>query len=114
MVKKTAEAAELRCLLARRRRNGDIGRDYENDAYRSFERDLAAGHLRLRAFDEGFFVAAVDLVERLDDTGLRTLDALHLAIARADGGDRLATADATMEAAARKLGLGVRFFGDGA
>ena len=42
---------------------------------------------------------------------LRTLDALHLAIARSGAADELVTSDQLMADAAERLGFMVRFFG---
>ena len=54
--------------------------------------------------------AALDLIERLRRHPLRTLDALHLAIALDTGADLLATADRIMASAAKSLGLPVATF----
>ncbi|MCW5699229.1 MAG: PIN domain-containing protein [Rhodospirillales bacterium] len=42
---------------------------------------------------------------------MRTLDALHLALAMASGADEIATADEVMARAAEQLQLAVHFFG---
>ena len=39
---------ELRCLLVRRRRAGDITVQHERDAWSTFEDDVRAGHLSCR------------------------------------------------------------------
>ena len=54
--------------------------------------------------------AALDLIERLRRHPLRTLDALHLAIALDSGAALLATADRMMVRAAKTLGLPVATF----
>ncbi|HEC90320.1 MAG TPA: PIN domain-containing protein [Alphaproteobacteria bacterium] len=105
-------ATELRCLLARRRRGGEIGQDYESKAFASFEHDIAAGHLRVHGCHDAHFVDAVYLINRLDQIPLRTLDAIHLAIALDARADTLATADKVMARAAEKLDITVCFFGD--
>lgn len=47
----------------------------------------------------------------LEPVPLRTLDALHLALAMASGADEIATADEVMARAAEQLQLAVHFFG---
>ena len=102
---------ELRCLLARRRRAGDITAQHERDAWSTFEDDIRAGHLHVEALSDAHAVAARDLLEQLHDLPLRTLDAFHLAIARSLGVGILATADHAMARAAEALGLTAMTFG---
>lgn len=102
---------EMRCLLARRRRAGDFDIDYELAAHAQFKHDTAAGRLTVQASNDAHFIDAAHLIERLDPLPLRTLDAIHLAIARAGAVDAIATADGVMAAAAERLGLRVSFFG---
>jgi uncharacterized protein len=104
---------ELRCLLARRRRAGDITAQHERDAWLTFEDDIRAGHLRVEALSDGHAVAARDLLDQLHDVPVRTLDAFHLAIARSLGVGVLATADRVMARAAEVLGITVMMFGRG-
>lgn len=102
---------EFRCLLARRRRAGDITKAIESRVYASFEKDVGAGFLQVHPVADEHLIAALGLITRLGRYPLRTLDALHLAIARAMRCERLATADKTMAAAGRAMGLGIaRFF----
>jgi predicted nucleic acid-binding protein len=56
-------------------------------------------------------VLAHDLLERLAGQSLRTLDALHLAIAHGVGTSLLATADRKMARAAEALGMATVTFG---
>jgi predicted nucleic acid-binding protein len=56
-------------------------------------------------------IVAYDLIDQLSGHTLRTLDALHLAIAQSAGTTMLATADRRMERAAEALGMGVVTFG---
>jgi uncharacterized protein len=107
-------SGELCCLLARRRRAGDITAQYERDAWSTFEDDLRAGHLHVEALADSHAVQAYALLKQLDDIPLRTLDALHLAIAQSVGAGVLATADVAMGRAAEALGLTVATFGQGA
>ena len=105
---------ELRCLLARRRRAGDITAEHERDAWATFEDDVRAGHLHVEALADAHAIAALALLVRVSDLPLRTLDALHLAIAQSIGAEVLATADLKMARAAQALGLTVLTFGQGA
>jgi len=102
---------EFRCLLARRRRVGDITKSVESRVYASFEQDVGAGFLQVYPVADEHLIAALSLITRLSRYPLRTLDALHLAIAQGIHCRRLATADKTMAAAWKAIGLGVaRFF----
>ena len=102
---------EFRCLLARRRRAGEITKSVESRVYASFEQDVGAGFLQVYPVADEHLIAALSLIARLSRYPLRTLDALHLAIAQGIHCRRLATADKTMAAAWKAIGLGVaRFF----
>lgn len=102
---------ELRCLLGRRRRNRDIDAGVERYAAAAFEDDIAQGFLEVHPLEDRHALGARDLLIRLATVPLRTLDALHLAIATAIGADAVATADDTFEAAAALLRLRVEWFG---
>jgi len=102
---------EFRCLLARRRRAREITKTIESRVYASFERDVGAGFLQVHPVSDEHLIAALGLITRLGKYPLRTLDALHLAIARGIHCRQLATADKSMANAGRAAGLGVvRFF----
>jgi hypothetical protein len=102
---------ELRCLLARRRRAREITRAIESRAYGAFEHDVGAGFLQVYPVADEHWIAALGLIARLPRYPLRTLDALHLAIAQGLRCRDLATADKTMAEAGRAAGLRVtRFF----
>ena len=108
----TLTAVEMRCLLARRRRAGDIDRDVEMQVFAAFQRDIDAGHLRLWPVTDRQVSAAVLLLARLPKMPLRTLDAIHLAIAVDLPASLLATADRVQADAAEALGMAVaRFHG---
>ncbi len=101
---------ELRCLLARKRRAKEIDGRAENRALQAFEADIRAGYLTVYPLEDEHALAAADLIARLKSHPLRTLDALHLVIARGLGVDKVATADRIMAAAAAVLGIeAVRF-----
>lgn len=98
---------EMRCLLARHRRSGHFDAAVEAGVFAQFESDLAHGFLLVRPLEEGHAAAAVRLISRLQSHALRTLDAIHLAIAEDAGVKELATADRMMADAAAELGLRV-------
>jgi uncharacterized protein len=101
---------EFRCLLARRRRAGELDLPLETRVFATFQEDLREGHLDRRAIPAGAFETAVNLIVLLLDEPLRTLDALHLAAARGLGASTIATADRVMIRAAEKLGFSVARF----
>jgi predicted nucleic acid-binding protein len=102
---------ELRCLLARRERAGDISEQTAEGAFRLFESDVAQGHLEVCPLDDRHAVKAIALLGQLRGHPLRTLDALHLAIAQIIGSSLLATADHVMARAGGDLGFEVVTFG---
>jgi hypothetical protein len=108
----TLTSLEMRCLLARRRRAREISPETERLVYSTFEEDVANGHLFVHPVDDEALRGGLSLIHRLADLPLRTLDALHLALARQLAAPSLATADATMADAAAALGLEVVRFGD--
>jgi len=106
----TLTVTEMRCLLARRRRGGDIGPELEREIFAVFNDDIREGHVFLRPLADAHALEASRLIERMTDIPLRTLDALHLAIARDAGCSRLATADRIMARAAAELEMeAIRF-----
>lgn len=96
---------EFRCLLARRRRAGSLSRDNEGDALHTFEEDIRLGFLKVDSMQDRHFALAHDLIEKMQDIPLRTLDALHLSIASSAGYLRFATADRVQAEAAETLGM---------
>ena len=101
---------EFRCLLARRLRARELSVQNEADAFRLLQSDIAGGFLLVHPLHDTHAQAALDLIERLRRHPLRTLDALHLAIALDSGAALLATADRMMVRAAKTLGLPVATF----
>ncbi len=98
---------EMRCLLARRRREGDINRNTELQVFATFQDEVRLGIIICHPIFEGIAIAALNLLHMVPHVPLRTLDALHLAIAREIQAEILATADRVMIDAAAALGLGV-------
>ena len=101
---------EFRCLLARRRRAGDFTAAHETRIGDAFEADLAGGTLSVHPVEDSDFGAAVVLIRDLRKQPLRTLDAMHLAVARRLDVKLVATADRVMAAACRELGVKVATF----
>ena len=98
---------EVRCLLSRRTRARELSPEQTGRVYAAFLDDVAQGFLALRPFADESVEDASRLIELLPEHPLRTLDALHLAIARRAGASGIATADRVMAAAAAALGLDV-------
>ncbi len=98
---------ELRCGVARRRRTREIDSRTERRILQTFESDVRAGYLTVHPLDDHHALVAAEIIARLKPHPLRTLDALHLAIARSLSVERIATADRIMAAAAVALGMKV-------
>ena len=98
---------EFRCLLTRRRRAREITKSVEARAYASFEQDVGAGFLQVQPLADEHLITALGLIVRLARYPLRTLDALHLALAQGAQCRQLATADKTMAIAGKSLGLSI-------
>jgi len=103
-------AIEMRCLLARRRRAMEITAEQEMRCQAVFEDDVGEGYLQLLPLEDSHARAAIRLIETLPGHPLRTLDALHLAIARRAGIEIVATADRVMAEAAEAIGLSAKTF----
>ena len=103
----TLTVVEMRCLIARRRRNHEISSDLEQTVFATFQDDIAQGFLIQHSVDDEGVRGALTLLTMLPDHPLRTLDALHLSIARRLGMERLATADRVMVGAAKAIGFKV-------
>jgi predicted nucleic acid-binding protein len=101
---------EMRSLLARRRRMGDLDTALESVLFTALLDDIASGALLLRPMDDAWCDDAANLIGRYPQNPLRTLDALHLAAARRLGLDTLATADTVMAETAADMGFHVERF----
>ncbi|MHB9118024.1 MAG: type II toxin-antitoxin system VapC family toxin [Burkholderiales bacterium] len=102
---------EFRCALNRRRRAGEISAELLGEIYLAFTRQVDAGYLGLLPMTDAYFSRAAMLVG-LAEAPLRTLDALHLAVAQNAGCTEFATADRTLANAAHSLGFTVHPFFD--
>ncbi|MGH8274552.1 MAG: type II toxin-antitoxin system VapC family toxin [Gammaproteobacteria bacterium] len=101
----TLTGLELRCLLARRKRAGELSTVIAQQVFATFQGDVERGYLIRHDMHDEQFVSATHLLDRLTPIALRTLDALHLGVAHGIGAECLATADRIMAQAGRALGL---------
>ena len=101
---------EMRSLLSRRRRMGDLSAELESLLFAAFLDDIDRGWLQRYPFDDARFAEASNLISRYPEQPLRTLDALHLAQAAQAGIPMLATADAVMAETASLMGFAVERF----
>jgi uncharacterized protein len=99
---------ELQSVLMRRLRQSDFDRAYLKRLRGLFDSDLRAA-LWVMPFPTEAFAAATRLIEETD-VSLATLDALHVASAKALGCKCLATADRQQARAAQRCGLSIHDF----
>lgn len=97
----------MRCLLARRRRNHEISDEIEQQVFATLQDDISQGFLIRHPIDEESVLGALTLLTLVSAHPLRTLDGLHLSIARRLGVERLVTADRIMIGAAHAIGFDV-------
>jgi predicted nucleic acid-binding protein len=103
---------EMRNLLARHRREGNLDQNTEIKVFATFEEDIRQKFLICQPLSEGLARGAVNLLSVLYDLPLRMIDAMHLAIAKEIQTDIFATADSITAAAAQAMGFSViRFDG---
>jgi hypothetical protein len=102
---------EMRCLLARRRRDGSLTGDIDARVWATLNEDLRNNHLICHALPDKWAEACVNLVSILSDIPLRSLDAIHLVVAEGIRADTIATADRIMASAGEAMGLSVVAFG---
>jgi predicted nucleic acid-binding protein len=106
----TLTLVEMRCLLGRRRRNHEISGEIVEQIFTTLQDDINQGFLTRHRVDDESVLGALTLLNLVADHPLRTLDALHLSIARRLGLERLATADRVMIGAAHAVGFHVISF----
>ena len=102
---------EFRSIIARRRRMGELPAEFAAETKTALAHDIRDGSLAIRNMESSHFVEAERILDECPDVALRSLDALHLAMARLGGAMELATADRVLADAAVEIGLQVRFFG---
>lgn len=98
---------EGHCALNRRGRAFRRLQADSQAALESFRADIEAGLFTLFPLLDEDLIAADVLLEMLTSFPLRTLDAVHLAIAQRRQMQRFATSDLVLARAARSLGLSV-------
>ena len=94
---------EMRCLLARRRREKEITVMLETEIFATFQEDIRRRFLICHHFPPELAAGAVNLMAILGNIPVRSLDAMHLVIAKEIGADVLVTADRVMADAAKAL-----------
>ena len=98
---------EMRDLLARLRREGNLDPNTEIKVFATFEEDIRQKLLICHPLSDGVARGAVNLLSVLSDLPLRMVDAMHLAIAKEIQTDIFATADPVMAAGAKAMGFSV-------
>ncbi len=98
---------EMRDLLARLRREGNLDPNTEIKVFATFEEDIRQKFLVCHPLSDGLARGAVNLLSVLSDLPLRMIDAMHLAIAKEIQIDIFATADPMMAAGAKAMGFSV-------
>ena len=85
--------SEMRSLLSRRRRTGDLSVGLECVLFAALLDDIDRGWLQRYPMDDARFAEATNLIARYPEHPLCTLDALHLTLAADLAVSMLATAD---------------------
>jgi predicted nucleic acid-binding protein len=101
---------EMRCLLARRRREKDLTPGIEAEIFATFQEDIRMRSLICHPFPVGLAAGTINLMVFLGNIPVRPLDAMHLVIAKEIGSGILATADRVMADAAEALSFKVVSF----
>lgn len=95
---------EVRCALARRQRAGTLREEHATHALEQFMADVHDGLFTLHSLNDQTYLDAENLVA-VSPTPLRTLDALHLAVAFGRTCNSFVTADTALAQAAGEAGL---------
>jgi len=98
---------EMRCLLARRRRDKSITSQIETEAFATFQEDIRRRFLICHPLPDGLAAGTINLIALLPRVPIRTLDAMHLMIAKEIAATGLVTADRIMADGAEALGIKV-------
>ena len=102
---------EMRSLLSRHRRERNIDAIIEASLFAAFEEDIRQRFLICHPLPSGIIRGAANLISVRTDIPLRTLDALHLVIAKEIQAEIFATSDRVMAAGAKAMGFSVVWFG---
>lgn len=98
-------SVEMHVVLTRKQRIGELTAPQAKRALTTFLADVDDGLFRMQPIGEAHWDEAERLVAFNTVPGLRTLDALHLAVARIDQAQIFVTADGALAVAARTLGM---------
>jgi uncharacterized protein len=101
---------EMRCLLARRRRDKSITAQVETEAFATFQEDIRRRFLTCHPLPDGLAAGTLNLIALLPNIAIRTLDAMHLMIAKEISAVELVTADRIMADGAEALRIKVTRF----
>lgn len=101
---------EFRSMLARRLRANMLTGADQLAARGLFEADIARGLWDVVPVDDQHVVDAAAMIDRLGASPLRTLDAIHLAVAQGLGAKEFATGDQVLATASLAIGLRVARF----
>ena len=96
---------ELRCLLARRFRMGELNAMQEQAIWSQFLLDVADEFFEPVPLPATAWTVATELIDRVAPVALRTLDALHVAMASSLPAITFVTADRAQRNAAQQLGV---------
>ena len=96
---------ELRCMLARRLRSGEISAVQEQAMWSQFLLDVSNEFFEPVTLPLSAWIVATQLIDRVAPVALRTLDALHLAMASTLPSITFVTADRAQRNAAIQLGM---------
>ena len=96
---------EFRCMLSKRERTRDLVGVSAQQIFSTFEHDIEQGFLILHEVNNEEVTAAHQMIERLANMPLRTLDAMHLAIAERIQAEAIASADKVMLNSTEFLGM---------
>jgi predicted nucleic acid-binding protein len=101
---------EMRCLFARRRRDKSITSQVETEAFATFQEDIRRRFLTCHPLPDGLAAGTLNLIALLPNIAIRTLDAMHLMIAKEISAVELVTSDRIMADGAQALGIKVTRF----
>ena len=101
---------EFKCAIKRRERAGFLTRRRVKMILDRFHEHLADQSLGRLAWRDQAFALGAELIDRVDPVPLRSLDALHLAVALQHRCSGFATADRAQADAAQRLGFVVQTF----
>jgi predicted nucleic acid-binding protein len=98
-------SVEFKCAIHRRARAGDFSRERSQAILARLNKHLVSSLIEQMPWPPGVFAGADDILDRVSPVPLRTLDALHLAVALHYRCNGFATADRVQAEAAQILGL---------